>query len=98
MSRCCRPVDFIATIFDLKGTDDNPSFSKIGWWAVFIAALATHQFSIFFATLLGAWAFGRSTILSFLASKTVSLAGSVTGNIKDILARRDPREGIDPSP
>lgn len=83
---------------DLKGTDDNPSFSKIGWWAVFIAALATRQFSIWFAVLLGAWAFGRSTFLSFLASKSVSLSGSVTGDIKELLGRRDPKEGIDPAP
>lgn len=83
---------------DLKGTDDNPAFSKIAWWAVYIACVATHQFSIFFGVLLGAWAFGRSAFLSYLSSKPVALSASLTGNVKDILERRDAKEGIDPSP
>ena len=92
------PIKFIGNVFNLQGTDDNPSFSKIGWWAVFIASLWTHQFSIFFAILLGAWAFGRSAFLSYLATKPVSLETKLTGDVKDIFARRDPKEGIDPSP
>lgn len=94
----CRPVEFVATLFDLKGTDDNPSFSKLGWWAVYIACIATGQFSIFFGILLGAWAFGRSAFLSYLASRPVALEAKLTGDIKSIVERRDPKEGIDPSP
>jgi hypothetical protein len=92
------PIKFIANVFDLKGTDDNPSFSKIAWWACFIACLLNHQFSIFWGVLFGAWAFGRSAFLSYLATKPVALDAKVTGNIKDIFGRRDPKEGIEATP
>lgn len=88
----------LAKLFDLKGTDDNPSFSKIGWWAVFIASLATGQFSIFFGVLLGAWAFGRTAFLSYLATKPVALEAKLTGDVKEIFGRRDAKEGIEPTP
>ena len=91
-------MNWLVRTLDLSGTDENPSFSKIAWWCVFIASLATHQFSIFFAMLLGAWAFGRSTFLSYLATKPAVLEAKLTGDVKEILSRRDPRDGIDPSP
>jgi hypothetical protein len=62
-------VKRIVRWLDLKGTDENPAFSKIAWWALFIAFLATGNFGILPATLLGAMAFGRSTIGQFFASK-----------------------------
>lgn len=79
-----RPIHFVAGVFDLKGTDDNPSFSKIGWWAVFIACLMNHQFSIFWGMLLGAWAFGRSAFMSYIASKPAVLETKLAGSLKDI--------------
>lgn len=79
-----RPIHFVAGVFDMKGTDDNPSFSKIGWWAVFIACLMNHQFSIFYAILLGAWAFGRSAFMSYLASKPATIEAKLAGGVKDI--------------
>lgn len=93
-----RPIRFVVDVFNLQGTDDNPSFSKIGWWAVYVAAVATHQFSIFFGVLLGSWAFGRSAFLSYLATKPVALEAKLTGDVKEILAHRDPKEGIEPTP
>jgi hypothetical protein len=92
------PIKLLAKVFDLTGTDDNPSFSKIGWWAVFIACLMNHQFSIFWGVLFGAWAFGRSAFLSYLATKPVALNAIVGGDVKDIFARRDPKEGIEAAP
>lgn len=77
--------------FDLKGTDENPSFTKITWWAVFIATLATGNFGISFGLLLGAWAFGRSTMLAFINRSSVTVTRAIT-------EKRDSKEGIDPSP
>jgi hypothetical protein len=91
----CRPIDFVVRVLDLRGTDDNPSFTKITWWAVFIAALATRHFGISFGLLLGAWAFGRSTMLAFINRSSLSLADVTQRNIT---SRRDAKEGIDPSP
>lgn len=88
----------LVKLLDLKGTDDNPSFSKIAWWACFIACLASHQFSIFFAVLFGAWAFGRSAFMSYLATRPVGLSAAVSGNVKEIFGRRDEKAGIEPTP
>jgi hypothetical protein len=60
-------MNWLVNALDLKGNDDAPAFSKIGWWAVFIASLATGHFGIGFGMLLGAWAFGRSTMMTFLS-------------------------------
>lgn len=95
------PILFIARVFDLKSTDENPSFSKIAWWALFIASLSTGRFSLGFGMLLGAMAFGRSTVGQFFASRSVTANETVTKVEQTVLAiteKRDAKEGIDPSP
>lgn len=96
-----RPGRWLLDTFDLKGTEDNPSFSKIAWWALFIASLATGHYSLGFAMLLSAMAFGRSTVAQFFASKAVTFRGveeNIKADVKLALSHRDPTEGIDPSP
>lgn len=96
-----RPGRWLLDTFDLKGTEDNPSFSKIAWWALFIASIATGHFSLGFGMLLGAMAFGRSTVGQFFASRSVTANEAVTKVEQTVLAiteKRDAKEGIDPSP
>lgn len=62
-------MKWLVKLLDLKGTDDNPAFSKIAWWALFIGCVATKNLNATTVSVLATMAFGRSVSMTYLSQK-----------------------------
>lgn len=74
--------------FDLKDGDDSSSFSK--WLCAFlaVAVVSTGKLTISWGLLFAAWSLGRSVFIRLLESRVA----------ETVLMRRDPVDGVEPTP
>lgn len=96
--RLARIFGFPFYALDLSGSDGRPSFAKLVTSSVLLSYFVGHPVPVGSAIVVIASSFGAKMFREFLLSKTVTSHEEVKADLKDLLARRDPKEGIDPAP
>lgn len=79
-------------------SEGHPSFSKFVCLAVLVASIAQRNLTLGIVIALLAASFGRSVFLAFLKRSTVQSSDVSVRERREIVERRDPVMGVEPTP